>query len=407
MYFYDTCALLEDLDEVFLSPFAISNITLQELEDIKTSRQKDDNIKAKARKVLNLLYQQQDRYTVYNFSIQEYEKLDKNIFLDNNDSKIISTALMALKEQDNIVFKTYDIACSLLAQEAGLKVLLKKEPQNEYIGFKEIQLKTEEEVINFYSTLAFSGNYFGLKENEYLLVYVNDTVDKYRFKNNKLQPLQFPCFESKQLGKIKPKDEYQFVAMDCLKHNQLSLLRGPAGSGKSYLAMGYFFELLEKGKIDKIIIFCNTVATLGSAKLGYYPGSKDEKLLDSQIGNFLVSKLGSKEEVEKKIAEGTIILLPMSDVRGYDTSGMNAGIYITEAQNLDIELMRLALQRIGEDSVCIIEGDDNTQVDSLLYAGARNGIKRVSEVFRGEEFFGQVMLKTIHRSKIAEVAQKM
>lgn len=407
MYFYDTCALLEDLDEVFLSPFAISNITLQELEDIKTSRQKDDNIKAKARKVLNLLYQQQNKYTVYNFSIQEYEKLDKDIFLDNNDSKIISTALTALKEQGNIIFKTYDIACSLLAQEAGLKVLLKKEPQNEYIGFKEIQLKTEEEIINFYSTLSLSGNYFGLKENEYLIVYVNDTVDKYRFKNNKLQPLQFPCFESKQLGKIKPKDEYQYVAMDCLKHNQLSLLRGPAGSGKSYLAMGYLFELLEKGKIDKIIIFCNTVATLGSAKLGYYPGSKDEKLLDSQIGNFLVSKLGSKEEVEKKIAEGTIILLPMSDVRGYDTSGMNAGIYITEAQNLDIELMRLALQRIGEDSVCIIEGDDNTQVDSLLYAGTRNGIKRVSEVFRGEEFFGQVMLKTIHRSKIAEVAQKM
>jgi phosphate starvation-inducible protein PhoH len=52
-----------------------------------------------------------------------------------------------------------------------------------------------------------------------------------------------------------------------------------------------------------------------------------------------------------------LILLPMSDIRGYDTTGMNAGIYISEAQNLDITLMKLALQRIGEDSICIIDGD--------------------------------------------------
>jgi phosphate starvation-inducible protein PhoH len=54
------------------------------------------------------------------------------------------------------------------------------------------------------------------------------------------------------------------------------------------------------------------------------------------------------------------MLLPMADIRGFDTTGMSAGIYITEAQNLDISLMKLALQRIGEDSICIIDGDDKT-----------------------------------------------
>ena len=44
----------------------------------------------------------------------------------------------------------------------------------------------------------------------------------------------------------------------------------------------------------------------------------------------------------------------MADLRGYDTTGMRAGIYITEAQNMDIELMRLALQRIGDDCICIL-----------------------------------------------------
>jgi predicted ribonuclease YlaK len=58
------------------------------------------------------------------------------------------------------------------------------------------------------------------------------------------------------------------------------------------------------------------------------------------------------------IADGKLELLPISDIRGYDTSGMNAGIYISEAQNLDRSLMKLLLQRVGEDCVCIIDGDE-------------------------------------------------
>jgi predicted ribonuclease YlaK len=185
------------------------------------------------------------------------------------------------------------------------------------------------------------------------------------------------------------------------------MLRGSAGTGKSYLALGYLFSCLDSGKISKIIIFCNTVATAGSAKLGYYPGSRTEKLLDSQIGNFLISKLGDRTQVERMISDGTLLLLPLSDIRGFDTTGMDAGIYITEAQNLDVELMKLALQRIGNDSICILDGDSETQVDLNIYAGSRNGMRRVSEVFRGTSLYGEVTLPICHRSKIAEIAEKM
>ena len=130
-------------------------------------------------------------------------------------------------------------------------------------------------------------------------------------------------------------------------------------------------------------------------------------MLDSQIGNFLESKLGSRIAVERLIEDEKIVLLPMSDIRGYDTTGMNAAIYITEAQNLDIELMKLALQRIGEDSICILDGDDKTQVDMSMYAGSHNGMKRVSKVFRGASFYGEVTLQKIHRSRIAELAQQL
>ena len=138
-----------------------------------------------------------------------------------------------------------------------------------------------------------------------------------------------------------------------------------------------------------------------------YPGSRTEKLLDSQIGNLLESKLGDRVAVERLIDDGQLVLLPMSDIRGYDTTGMNAAIYISEAQNLDIELMRLALQRIGEDSICILDGDSNAQVDLSMYAGDNNGMRRVSKIFRGADFYGEVTLVNIHRSKIAKLAQDL
>ena len=97
----------------------------------------------------------------------------------------------------------------------------------------------------------------------------------------------------------------------------------------------------------------------------------------------------------------------MSDIRGFDTTGMNAAIYITEAQNLDIDLMKLALQRIGDDCVCILDGDDKAQVDLDMYAGNNNGMRRVSKVFRGANFYGEITLQTIHRSKIANLAEQL
>ena len=121
------------------------------------------------------------------------------------------------------------------------------------------------------------------------------------------------------------------MAADSFTHNKLTMIRGKAGSGKSILALGYLFNQLEKGRIDKIIIFCNTVAAKGAAKLGYYPGSREEKLLDSQIGNFLSSKLGSRMELERLLDDERIVLLPMADISGYDTTGVRAGVYITEA----------------------------------------------------------------------------
>ena len=82
-------------------------------------------------------------------------------------------------------------------------------------------------------------------------------------------------------------------------------------------------------------------------------------------------------------------------------------VYITEAQNFSVNLMKLALQRIGEETIVIIDGDYTTQVDRAEYAGSNNGMRRMSEVFRGYNLYGEVELKNIFRSEIARIADEM
>ena len=414
VFFYDTCSLLNELHSAFENDFFyISSVTLEELENIKTSSSKDQDIKYRARQLLHLLFENKDKYKVVIFQ-KEWETAISNFsyLSDNNDSKIIFSAFITdTGISFDLVFKTDDLCCAILAKRIGLTVETTYEQMklDNYTGFIE-KTVSNEELVTFYSkTNLETENHFNLLENQYLIVKDENgkIADSFKWKNGNYEQVLFPVLKTDMFGMIKPKDEYQKLAIDSLLSNKITVLRGPAGSGKSYLSFAALFQKLEKHEIDKIIIFCNTVATANSAKLGFYPGSRNEKLLDSQIGNFLSSKLGDNVATEKFIAEGKLALLPMSDIRGYDTTGMKAGIYITEAQNLDIELMRLALQRVGEDSICILDGDDQAQVDLSIYGGVNNGLRRVSEVFRGSELYGEITLQKIHRSKIAELAQLM
>lgn len=257
---------------------------------------------------------------------------------------------------------------------------------------------------------ASINNPFNLKVNQYFII--SHKGEELLYKVNKdltYSMVSYQIFENNYFGKVKPKknDARQLAAIDSLSNNQLTMLTGKAGSGKSYLAIASFFTKLQKHEIDKIYIFCNPVATRDSAKLGFYPGDKNSKLLDSQIGNFLDGKIGDRTEVERLINENKIVLLPMSDIRGFDSNGKKAGIYITEAQNSTIDLLQLALERVGDDCVCVIDGDYKRQVDLDVYSGVNNGMRRVSQVYLGQDFYGEVCLKNVYRSRIAALAAQM
>jgi len=410
MKFLDTNALLSG--NLPAENFAISSITLKELENIKNSERKSDEVKYKARRALrDLDIVDHEVVTFQNKMLKPLKKLDLEI---NDDAKIVACACYLNKpyfysKSKDIEFVTGDRACRNIAQLVLKHVTPVEEvKEEEYFGYREVML-TDTQMCDFYSNLG--DNMFNLFVNEYVVIkdIVGNILDLYMWNGEEHKRIKTNAFFSNYFGEVKPlKDDiYQKMACDSLVRNKLTVLRGPAGTGKSYLGLGYLFALLDNGKIDKIIVFCNTVATKGSAKLGFYPGTRDEKLLDSQVGNLLASKLGDMIAVEKLIAEDKLLLLPVSDIRGFDSTGMNCGIYIDEAQNSTVEMMKLMLQRIGEDSVCVICGDDFTQVDMVDYEGANNGLKRLCQVFKNEPYFGTAYLKNCHRSKIAQKAEEM
>ena len=411
--FYDTCSLLLKVDNLWEedTTLVISSVTLEELEHIKTSANKDPDVKFAARKLIHELDTHYGSYQVIIWNDVLARALKAHNLPENPDNKIIvSAGWFQLQNQDKeVVFITNDLCCKHIARSIlNIPVESYIEEDYKYDGYQEI-IMSDDEMTDFYSNPT--KNKYGLYINEYLLVKNenDEIVDRLCWTGENYRHLSYENFKSNYFGNVRPMkdDVYQALAADSLENNKITMIKGPAGTGKTYLSLGFLLHKLERNRIDKIIVFCNTVATKNSAKLGYYPGTRDEKLLDSQIGNLLSSKLGGRIAVEQMIQKEELILLPLSDIRGYDTSGMRAGIYISEAQNLDIELMKLTLQRIGEDSICIIDGDCNAQVDDIHFAGSNNGMKRASQVFRGADIYGEITLKNIHRSRIAKLAEKM
>ena len=410
---YDTCSLLEQAGNLFDSEeytLVITSITLEELEHIKTSGNKDADVKFAARRVLTDLDEHYGAFEIVLYNDAYGEKMLADGISLSNDAKIIACArhFAATHPKDEVIFVTNDLICRHIASMYFVTEKIEEEAYD-YDGYKEVYLD-EEGLIEFYSNQ--DKNLYDLFVNQYLLVYDANTkecIERLCWTEEGYRRLAYNTFASKWFGDVKPMkgDIYQSLAADSLSNNKITLIKGPAGSGKTFISLGFLMHKLERNKIDRIIVFCNTVATKNSAKLGFYPGTRDEKLLDSQIGNLLISKFGGRVAVEQMILEEKLVLLPLSDIRGYDTSGMRAGIYISEAQNMDVELMKLTLQRIGEDSICIIDGDCKTQVDDIHFAGSNNGMRRASQVYRGEDVYGEVTLKNIHRSRVAMIAEKM
>jgi predicted ribonuclease YlaK len=260
----------------------------------------------------------------------------------------------------------------------------------------------------FYSDLT-NNSFTNCRPNTYLIINSGDgqLIGPYLWSGTVFTEVPFKEFNSTMFGRIKPKsgDPYQKAYFDSLIRNQLTIATGPAGSGKSLIAMAYAFQELDKGRIDRIIIFTNPWIAYSAVKLGFMPGTKTDKLLETSIGSILISKIGERHYVEQMITKGQLVLMPMGDSRGYEVPP-NSFVYFTEAQNTNRYLMKLFLQRTNDDCKICIEGDERQQDHELFHNGL-NGLQRAIEIFNGEPYAGHVELRSIYRGRIAQKAEEI
>lgn len=361
----------------------------------------DAELKFKSRRAVRLIEENSESF---DFDIRDYT-VTFNDDADNNytDNKIVQACL-----DNGYSIATKDLLLKQKAKMYGIEYvdITGSYKEDGYRGYKEVLL-TDDERAYLYEHL--NENVYNLLVNEYLIVKSEngDEIDclkwngRYHYETSKNTNLS-----TIQLGKFKALDLHQRAAIDSLNMNDVTLLRGRAGSGKSLIALTYAIHQLEKGKISRLVCLVNPVPVMNAQAIGFYKGDKNDKLLQSGIGNILISKIGDRSVVEAMIATGKLVLIPVVDIRGYDSQD-DSLLWVTEAQNLSKDLMKLILQRVAKGSKCIIDGDDKAQVDNMAFAGSNNGIRRMSEIFRGEKLYGEVEFSKIYRSEIAEIADRM
>jgi phosphate starvation-inducible PhoH-like protein len=176
---------------------------------------------------------------------------------------------------------------------------------------------------------------------------------------------------------IEPRTEAQKAYVANLFQNELGFGIGPAGTGKTYLAVAVGVTMFISGAVEKIIL--SRPAVEAGERLGFLPGDMKEKVdpymqpLYDALNDFLPSK-----QVEKLIQEKRIEIAPLAFMRGRTLS--NAFIVLDEAQNATTMQMKMFLTRLGEGSRMVITGD-RTQVD--LPRGTASGLADAERILKG------------------------
>jgi len=154
---------------------------------------------------------------------------------------------------------------------------------------------------------------------------------------------------------------------------------GPAGTGKTYLAVAHAAKLLERGDVSRIIL--SRPAVEAGERLGFLPGDMKDKV-DPYLRPLYdaLHDMMRPEHVERGIATGVIEVAPLAFMRGRTLS--NAAIILDEAQNTTSMQMKMFLTRLGENSKMIVTGDP-TQVD--LPRGERSGLVEALGLLSGVE----------------------
>lgn len=403
--FLDTNALLNLQKEAFKESFVVSQKTLEEIENIKESSKKDNEVKYKARQVAHLLDEHFGEYEVVANNNDVKNIISEFSLEETPDNIILASAFLYNKNFSPIVVCTDDINCRFISKNIfklttkGVNEINLVKNIDEYTGYQEVTL-SDEEMSYFY--LHTNENIYDSLLNEYLIIHKSDgeIVDYRKWNGKEYHALSYKQINDPFIGKIKPRNPQQVLAFDMLqgKEQTIKVISGSAGSGKDLIMLSNALKLISDGKFDKLLYIRNAIGVKDANEIGFIPGTKEEKLYP--FAKPLADHLGGETGLEMKMMQGVIEIEHLGYIRGRDLK--NTIIYVSEAENIIKEHIQLLISRVAEGSELWVNGDYK-QVDSALFR-ANNGLLSAVQKLAGHEKFGYVQLQKTERSETAAMA---
>ena len=277
------------------------------------------------------------------------------------------------------VFGSFDQNLRIIENELGVKVL-DRDDKIHICGEAEDVLLAEK-AINGLLTLAAKGENIDAQNVRYILKLVKDG------KETQINQLagDVICITAK--GKpIKPKTLGQKAYCDAIAQNTVTLGIGPAGTGKTYLAVAAAVAAFRAEEVNRIIL--TRPAVEAGERLGFLPGDLQSKVDPylRPLYDALFDMLGA-DTYQKYLERGNIEVAPLAYMRGRTLD--DSFIILDEAQNTSREQMKMFLTRLGFGSKIVITGDV-TQID--LPGGKKSGLTEAIEVLRNVPDIGIVNL---------------
>lgn len=395
--FYDTNAILIDCSD--LTDVVLSSKTIEELENIKVSANKDSEVKHKARQAVKAIKDQNPEIIIVDKT--DYEKIEDIRLETSNDNLIIASAYR-YSATNRIVFVTNDVLCGLIAEKFfGLNVRnLCEKSIDEYKGYVDYHFSTDEEIADFYSNMQ--NNTLGLLVNQYAILY-NSTggiIDKVKWDGTCNKSISYKPISNDFVGKVKPRNAHQELCFDMLQDNKstIKVIRGCFGSGKDYLMVTHAIQLIKQNKYDKLIWVRNNVEVKDTNPIGFLPNDMKSKLLPFAMP--LADHLGGESGLEMFINQGKIEIQHLGFIRGRNIT--NSIIYCSESENMTKEHIQLLIGRVAEGSSLWINGD-NKQIDDKTFEN-NNGLSTLVNKLKGNSKFATVTLQKTERSETAALA---
>ncbi len=282
--------------------------------------------------------------------MSEISKLKQNLIIKKID-----------KETVNISFNDNEMLMSIVGQfDQNLKNLSKLTNTDVYFRGNSITCKGNKENLSIFSeAIKFLVNKYFLtniieKEDIVLSVKKNLEIEESNVKSFK-QLIKTP--KKSVIARSEKQSEY----IKALKENDIVMSLGPAGTGKSFLAVSVAITLLMEKKIDRVIL--SRPAVEAGEKLGFLPGDMKEKV-DPYLRPLYdaLYELFGADKIDKKIETGEIEIAPLAFMRGRTIK--NCFAILDEAQNATETQIKMFLTRIGENSKLVVNGDPS-QVDLI------------------------------------------